>query len=103
MDGTSHIFFTDTFWVLLGMFGQAVLSLRYIARGLVEDAEGQVEAPTGFWLLSLLGAAILLAYAVHKMDPVFIVGQAMAIGIYAYSLHQLTRTRSRTDAATRGA
>ena len=76
------------------MAGQAVMSLRYIARWLAED-EGSRRGPppAGFWLLSLLGAGILLAYAIHKLDPVFIVGQAMAMGIYGYSLQQLTRPR----------
>ena len=35
--------------------------------------------PLGFWYFSLLGGATLFAYAIHKEDPVFIVGQGAGL------------------------
>lgn len=42
--------------------------------------------PNAFWYLSIGGGLILLAYSIHRRDPVFIVGQATGIFIYARNL-----------------
>jgi lipid-A-disaccharide synthase-like uncharacterized protein len=42
--------------------------------------------PTSFWYFSLAGGAVLLLYAIYKADPVFIVGQAAGLFIYARNL-----------------
>jgi lipid-A-disaccharide synthase-like uncharacterized protein len=42
--------------------------------------------PRAFWHLSLAGGGVLLLYALHKQDPVFILGQAAGLGIYARNL-----------------
>lgn len=38
--------------------------------------------PHAFWFLSLSGGLVLLFYAIHRNDPVFIVGQATGLFIY---------------------
>ncbi len=42
--------------------------------------------PRSFWYLSLGGGAVLLAYAIHRRDPVFILGQATGFFIYTRNL-----------------
>ena len=42
--------------------------------------------PRSFWFLSIGGGLVLLAYAIHRNDPVFIVGQATGIFIYTRNL-----------------
>jgi lipid-A-disaccharide synthase-like uncharacterized protein len=42
--------------------------------------------PRAFWFLSLGGGLVLLAYAIHRNDPVFIVGQATGLFIYTRNL-----------------
>jgi lipid-A-disaccharide synthase-like uncharacterized protein len=42
--------------------------------------------PLAFWYLSLAGSTVLLAYALHKRDPVFILGQSCGLAIYLRNL-----------------
>ena len=42
--------------------------------------------PRAFWFLSMGGGLVLLAYAIHRNDPVFIAGQATGIFIYTRNL-----------------
>ena len=37
----------------------------------------------------MLGGALLLAYAIYRMDPVFIVGQAAGLVIYARNIYSI--------------
>jgi lipid-A-disaccharide synthase-like uncharacterized protein len=42
--------------------------------------------PRAFWFFSLAGSAILLAYGLHRKDPVIIVGQLPGVLIYTRNL-----------------
>jgi lipid-A-disaccharide synthase-like uncharacterized protein len=42
--------------------------------------------PRAFWHLSLAGGSVLALYAIHKQDPVFILGQSAGLAIYARNL-----------------
>lgn len=42
--------------------------------------------PRSFWFLSMGGGLVLLAYSIHRQDPVFIVGQATGLIIYVRNL-----------------
>ncbi len=42
--------------------------------------------PHAFWYLSLAGGLVLTVYAVHRRDPVFTLGQAAGLLIYARNL-----------------
>jgi lipid-A-disaccharide synthase-like uncharacterized protein len=42
--------------------------------------------PRAFWFFSVGGGLVLLAYAIHRNDPVFIVGQAAGLFIYVRNL-----------------
>jgi lipid-A-disaccharide synthase-like uncharacterized protein len=51
--------------------------------------------PRSFWFLSIGGGLVLLAYAIHRNDPVFIVGQATGIFIYTRNLWFIYRPPTR--------
>ena len=63
-------------WLAIGFLGQALFSCRFIVQWLVSEREGRSVIPRAFWYFSLFGGMTLLIYAVHKQDPIFIVGQA---------------------------
>ena len=42
--------------------------------------------PVAFWYFSVLGGVTLLAYAIHREDPVFIAGQGLGLLVYARNL-----------------
>ena len=43
--------------------------------------------PEVFWYFSVAGGVTLLAYAIHRADPVFIAGQALGLIIYARNIY----------------
>ena len=47
--------------------------------------------PNLFWFFSLAGGAVLLAYAIHRRDPVFAVGQGAGLIIYSRNLWLIYR------------
>ena len=47
--------------------------------------------PETFWYLSLAGGLILLAYAIHRADPVIALGQLFGIVVYARNIWFLKR------------
>ena len=42
--------------------------------------------PVAFWYFSIVGGLVLLAYAIHRRDPVFILGQSLGVFIYSRNL-----------------
>ncbi len=47
---------------------------------------GESYVPLAFWFLSVAGGATLLAYAIHRRDPVFTIGQGGGLLIYLRNL-----------------
>jgi lipid-A-disaccharide synthase-like uncharacterized protein len=84
-------------WKWLGLAAQVVFASRFAVQWLVSEARGQSVIPTYFWWASILGAAALLAYAIHIHDPVFILGQSFGMLVY---VRNLTLRRQRTDPQT---
>ena len=83
-------------WMIIGFVGQGFFSARFIVQWIMSEIKKQSIIPLGFWYFSLLGGATLFAYALHKEDPVFIVGQGAGLLIYSRNLY-LIRKRSRSD------
>lgn len=47
--------------------------------------------PVAFWYMSLAGAVLVLVYALHRKDPVFIIGQGLGLVVYIRNLVLLQR------------
>jgi lipid-A-disaccharide synthase-like uncharacterized protein len=47
--------------------------------------------PNQFWYFSIGGGLTLLAYAIYRRDPVFILGQAAGLFVYARNLYFIHR------------
>ncbi len=77
----------DLFWLAIGFAGQVLFSLRFLVQWIASERARKSVVPTAFWYFSILGGTTLLAYAVHKQDPVFIVGQFAGLAIYLRNLH----------------
>jgi len=73
-------------WLLLGATGQTVFSSRFVLQWLYSERRGYSAIPMVFWYASLAGAALLLGYAIHLRDPVFIAGQSGGMLIYLRNL-----------------
>ncbi|GAB4177687.1 MAG: lipid-A-disaccharide synthase N-terminal domain-containing protein [Rhodocyclaceae bacterium] len=85
----------DPVWLVIGFLGQALFSMRFIVQWLSSERQKRSVVPLSFWYLSIAGGATLCAYAIHRADPVFIVGQGAGLFIYARNLHLIHRARAR--------
>jgi lipid-A-disaccharide synthase-like uncharacterized protein len=79
-------------WVIIGFAGQFMFTMRFLVQWVASEKVQKSVIPTSFWIFSILGGSIVLAYAVHKQDPVFIVGQAAGLLIYFRNLYFVLRS-----------
>ena len=77
-------------WLGIGFAGQALFSMRFLVQWLASERRGRSVVPLAFWYFSIAGGVTLLAYAVYRADPVFILGQFAGLFIYLRNL-QLIR------------
>jgi lipid-A-disaccharide synthase-like uncharacterized protein len=89
----------NPFYLVLGFVGQAVFSGRFLVQWIASERAGRSVVPVTFWILSVVGSMILLIYAIHRRDPVFIVGQSAGFLIYFRNLWLIQRERRTMDAA----
>lgn len=78
----------------LGFLGQALFTARFLVQWIASERRGQSVVPDAFWHLSLVGGSTLLLYAALRKDPVFILGQASGLVVYARNLMLLRRARA---------
>ena len=88
-----------TLWLVVGFAGQALFSSRFLLQWLVSEKQKKSVMPIGFWFFSLGGSLLLLVYAIHRRDPVFILGQSTGFLIYFRNL-QLIYREKRANAST---
>ena len=84
----------NTFWLVLGFVAQGLFATRFLVQWIASERQGRSVVPVAFWFISLAGGSLLLAYAIWRKDPVFIVGQATGAFIYIRNLVLIYRERS---------
>ncbi|HVQ74470.1 MAG TPA: lipid-A-disaccharide synthase N-terminal domain-containing protein [Candidatus Binatia bacterium] len=89
---------TEAMWLSVGFLGQALFSSRFLVQWIASERRKESVIPVSFWFLSLGGGLALLVYAIHRVDPVFILGQGAGLFIYLRNL-LLIRRRGRQLAA----
>lgn len=79
------LFFNENIplWLLiLGSGAQVIFTFRFIYQWIYSEKIKKSILPIGFWLLSLIGASLILVYAILRKDPVLFVGHAIGSIIY---------------------
>ena len=84
---------TTTYWLVVGFAGQALFGMRFVIQWIISEKRGESVIPLPFWYLSIGGSLILLTYAIHKQDPVFILGQSLGSIIYIRNLILISRKK----------
>ena len=74
-------------WLVVGLIGQLFFSARFIIQWIYSEINKKSIIPVDFWFFSILGGVTLLAYAIHRKDPVFILGQSAGLLIYARNIY----------------
>ena len=78
---------TEHVWLSLGLLGQLCFSARFLVQWIASERRRQSVIPREFWYFSVGGGLVLLIYAIHRLDPVFILGQATGLFVYARNLY----------------
>ena len=81
------------FWIVLGFFAQFLFFSRFLVQWIASERKGASTVPVSFWYISLCGSLLLLSYAVHIKDPVFILGQCFGFTVYTRNLMLIARTK----------
>lgn len=90
---------TEIIILVIGFTGQAMFFMRFFVQWLYSEKHKRSLIPTAFWYFSLAGSFLLLAYAIFKKDPVFIVGQSTGFIIYTRNLMLIKREKLEKKAA----
>jgi lipid-A-disaccharide synthase-like uncharacterized protein len=80
-------------WLGVGFAGQALFGARFLIQWIRSEMLRRSVIPIAFWYCSLAGGVVLLAYAVWRGDPVFIVGQGMGLIVYSRNLYLIYKAR----------
>lgn len=92
-------FLTDIFvtnfdwWIVLGFVAQLMFTGRFLVQWIASEQEGRSVIPIAFWFFSIAGGLLLLAYALYRRDPVFILGQAFGVFVYLRNLYLIMKER----------
>jgi len=82
-------------WLAIGFSAQLCFSSRFLVQWVVSERAGRSVIPVAFWIFSMVGGGMLLAYAIHRRDPVFILGQAAGLLVYSRNLWLIAREKRR--------
>jgi lipid-A-disaccharide synthase-like uncharacterized protein len=82
---------TEQVWLSVGLLGQALFSARFLVQWIATERRRRSVVPREFWYLSVAGGLTLLAYAIYRLDPVFILGQGAGLFVYARNLYFIHR------------
>ena len=85
----------NALWLGIGFLGQTFFALRILCQWIVSERRGESVVPVYFWYFSILGGVTLFIYATHRLDPVFMVGEATGVFIYVRNLVLIRRREGR--------
>ncbi|HKS24794.1 MAG TPA: lipid-A-disaccharide synthase N-terminal domain-containing protein [Thermoanaerobaculia bacterium] len=90
----------DALWVAFGFLGQAIFGARFLVQWIASERRGESHIPLVFWWLSIVGAAITLAYAIHKKEWVFIIPAIFGLIVYTRNLILIYRAQRHSATTT---
>jgi lipid-A-disaccharide synthase-like uncharacterized protein len=73
-------------WTTIGILGQTLWVARFPLQWWSSERSGSSQFPVSFWWTSLAGNLLLLAYALHLRDTVFVLGFVLGPVIQARNL-----------------
>ena len=73
-------------WLGIALVGQSLWSSRFVVQWWFSERTRTSHFPPAFWVLSLAGNGLLLAYALHLWDAVLIAGLALGPAVQIRNL-----------------
>lgn len=72
---------------IVGALGQLMLNLRFLYQWYYSEQRKVSVLPLGFWAISLFASVLVLAYGLHRRDPVLIVSQGLGMVAYVRNIY----------------
>ena len=72
--------------LVFGTVGQVTFTFRFIYQWFYSRHKGESLLPLPFWVISLVGSLMIIAYAVFRLDPVLLVGQVPGAIVYTRNI-----------------
>lgn len=85
--------------VILGLFGNAIFSMRFLVQWLASERQGESVIPVSFWYWSIGGSIIMCLYFIFRRDPVGILAYLPNSMIYIRNLMLIRRRKFAYTAA----
>ncbi|HQS37789.1 lipid-A-disaccharide synthase N-terminal domain-containing protein [Hydrogenophaga sp.] len=89
-DGMNKV---ELIWLMVGLLGQSMFMMRFVVQWIHSERHQKSVIPVSFWYLSLSGGLIVLAYGIHKVEPVIILGQLPGTFVYIRNLMLIRREK----------
>ena len=83
------------FWLAFGIVAQLIFTARFLVQWIASERAGRSTVPLAFWILSIVGGMMTLAYGIERREAVIIMGQVLAVFIYIRNLMLIFRNRKR--------
>ena len=81
-------------WLAVGLGGQLLFTARFVIQWIVSERKKRSVIPVAFWYLSLAGSLVLLIYAIHIRNLVFLLGFSFNSVVYLRNLRLIYRQRA---------
>ena len=82
--------------LIYGSLGQVIFTLRFVYQYFYSKKKKESMLPSGFWIISLTGSAIIVSYGIFRLDPVIILGQSFGFVSYIRNL-AISRRNKKTE------
>jgi lipid-A-disaccharide synthase-like uncharacterized protein len=82
------------FWLAFGIVAQLLFTARFIVQWIASERAGRSVMPMAFWMFSIVGGMMTLVYGLVKREPIIIMGQALAVGIYLRNVAFVLKERT---------
>ena len=87
---------TEIIWLAVGFGAQMMFSMRFLIQWIASEKARASIVPETFWYFSFVGGAMLLVYAIYRVDPVFIMGQATGLLIYSRNIYFIQKNKNKS-------
>ena len=83
----------EVVWLAIGLLGQTMFMMRFVVQWIHSERHKKSIVPVSFWYLSLVGGLIVLAYGLHRAEPIIIIGQLPGTLVYTRNLMLIHRSK----------
>ena len=92
----------DPYWLAFGLLGTLTFGSRFLLQWIASERAGESIVPNAFWYLSIAGSLVLLVYALHLRNPVFVLAYLPNSLIYLRNLWLIRRKQAGAGARLLG-